>query len=189
MSAHEIIQLSHGSFVRKFYFHSMRYLYLVLILASLSSCSVLHKTTTTHKETVDSTAGKHVDSTVTHEFIDSSEYMYLDSADITVTLDSATVKVPVDTFKNKDIQVIHDVVKAVAGNQKVKSVTIHIHGLDKTQVHITKIDSAKVIRSDTATVHRTEQTVTKQVNRTSYVLFGIFAFAFIAVFIIIKFKL
>jgi hypothetical protein len=166
----------------------MRYLYLILILASLSSCSVLHKTTTRTKETVDSVAGKHVDSTVTHEFVDSSEYMYLDSADVTVTLDTATVKVPIDTFKNKDVQILHDVVKAVAGNQKVKSVTIKIHGLDQSQNHIIKTDSIKVIRSDTATVHRTTTQVVKQVNRTSYVIFAIFVFLAIAIFIIIKFK-
>jgi hypothetical protein len=160
----------------------------LILYGACTSCSIGHKLITRTHETVDSTSSHRTDSSATHVFVDSSNYIYLDNSDITVQLDTTATK-GVDTFSHKDIQVIHDVVKAVAGNQRVKSVTIHI-GTFKDSTRIVHMDSSiHVIKSDTSTEKRAVSTVQKQVTRTSYIIFGIAAFILIFAFVIIKFKL
>ena len=139
----------------------MRYLIPIIIL--FSSCSTIHRLTT-HTKT-DTTIGHHYDSTNVAKVVDSSQYLDIDSASITVDLDTNYNR-PVDTFSKKEVQIIHDVVKAVAGNQKVKSVTIKLTGLKKTDTHITTTDSIKVVKSDTAHI-ATNKTVV-DLKRTSY---------------------
>lgn len=160
------------------------------------SCSMTHKVATTIHERADTASVKKADSVTVRDSTVKTDTLSLDSASITVTLDSA--ETCCDTAHTAPVQLnpqatmIRDLIKAVksgAGNQKVKSVAITIHGLKKSGKVTTVADSTSVHKSDSTHRARDVVTVIKDVKHTSYVAFGIiFGLAILAI-IIIKFKI
>lgn len=166
----------------------MKYIYLLAALVLLASCSQTHKLTTTVHERTDTVIVAHVDSVQVHDSTVQTDSVSLDSASIIVVLDSTEMSA--DTVLTvPQAKIVHDIVRAVAGKQKVKSVTINVHGLKKTGKLIEVKDSVAVQKVDSTATHTARDTVTKKADRTSYVALGITALLAIGAFIIIKFKL
>lgn len=166
----------------------MKYLLIIIAALSLCSCSMSHKITTTTRSRTDSVSVVKADSANVRDSSVKTDTLSLDSASITVVLDTTTTKC-CDTLTNPQAQMIHDLVKAVSDKQRVKSVTITIHGLKKAAKVTVIKDSTIVHKSDSVHKARDVTTVIKDVKTTSYVAFGIiFGLAILAI-IVIKFKI
>jgi len=167
----------------------MKLFLFVVALLSFTSCSMVKRITSHNHLKFDSSNSHHIDSSTVIKKTDSTSTFTLDSTDIEVEIGDDTLNKPVDTFSNKSIQIIHDIVKAVAGKNKPKKVIIHIGKLRDSVRVIKTTDSTGIKASDTLHYVKIIDTKTEQTERTSYVIFGIVVFALIAIFIIFKFKL
>jgi hypothetical protein len=144
---------------------------LSLMVFVFASCGV-HKNIARSYVKEDSTASQHKDSTVKKDFTDSSDYLYLQDASVTVVYQDTTVKTTDTTpIKSPILQGLRDVVKAVTPNgAKVKSITVHIGSLIDSSRVIRNKDSVAVKSSDTVSVNKTVRTYSKVVNKKVFPL-------------------
>lgn len=153
--------------------------------ASLCSCSSVHRLTTRIREKTDTTIVKHTDSVSTKDSTVKTDTLSLDSASITVVLDSTQHCCDTPRLTNPQAQMIHDLVKAVSGKQIVKSVTISIHGLKKAAA-VTSVSTATVVHKvDSVHAARDVVTVIKDVHRTNYIVFVIIISIILLILLII----
>lgn len=149
-----------------------------------------HKITTTTRTKTDTVIVHKTDSVSTHDSTAKTDTLTIDSATVDIILDTATVCC--DTAKpvltNPQAQMIHDLVKAVAGKQKIKSVKITVHGLKKTGKVILVADSTNVHKTDSTHAARDSTVTVKDVKTTSYLAFGIIFGLALLVILAIKFK-
>lgn len=147
----------------------MKYLLFVLLL---SSCSMVHRIVDKKNISVDSTSSRRTDSTATHTLKDSANYLDIEDADITIELGPDSVKA-VESFSNKTVQAVHDLVKAAAGSRVPTRVSIHVGHLSDSSRLTVKVDSSRVKTSDTTHLKKSVETVHKDIKRTNYIVFVI----------------
>lgn len=145
-------------------------LFISMIGLLLASCSTVHKSIQSSHTDTDSVASVAKDSATSHDYVDSSDYMYLQNSDVTIEYGPDSVKA-VDTFSNKKIQALHDVVKAVSGTKVPKKITIHIGTLATAEKHISDSGGTVTHYKDTATLKKKVDTSSKIVERKRAPLF------------------
>lgn len=142
----------------------------ILAVFFLTSCSMVHRIIDKKNISVDSSSGKHSDSSSVKSVKDSANYLDIEDADITIELGNDTVRA-VDKFSNKTIQGVHDLVKAVAGNRVATRVSIHVGHLSDSSRLTVAVDSSRVKTSDTTHLKKSIATVHKDIKRTNYIVF------------------
>lgn len=165
---------------------------LLLALVAFASCSSMKKLKTTTKQNVDSVAVVTRDTVSVKKTSDSSHYMDLDDATLTVVY-SDTAKYTPDTTKptSQIVDVIRQTVRAVGGGQRVKSVTITIGRVKSGGDVKNTYDSTSGHDKDSTRLINKTQTFTKTVARSGlawyiYLIIGIVVLLAVA-FLLVKF--
>lgn len=157
---------------------------ILALVLGCQSCSMVHRIVDKKNITVDSSASHRTDSAATHVSKDSSNYLDIEDADITIELGPDSVKA-VDNFSNKTVQAVHDIVKAASGNRAPTRVTIHVGHISDSSRLTVKTDSSRVVTSDTSHLKKSVETVHKDVKRTNYIVFVIIISLILLIILII----